>query len=72
MMTKAMASFMGCSRSALGWVRLPVYVEGVVKSFELIVRPGLRNNRLATSRAVSCSYSHPDCALLLQRVEDNT
>ncbi len=37
-----------------------------------VVEPGLGNNRLATIRAVSRSYSHPYCALLLKRVEDNT
>ncbi len=35
------------------------------------VKPGLGNNRLATIRAVSRSYSHPQGALLLKRVEDN-
>ncbi len=71
MRTKAMASFVGCLCSALGCRCPPVYVEGVVKSFQLIVRPGLGNNSLATIRAVSRSYSHPYCALLLKRVENN-
>ncbi len=69
MRTKAMASFVGHSYSALGCGPPPVYVEGVMKTFELIVRPGLGNNRLATIRAVSRSYSHPYCAWLLERVE---
>ncbi len=46
MRTKAMASFVGRSCSALGCRRPPVYVEGVMKSFELIVMPGLGNNKL--------------------------
>ncbi len=66
MRMKAMASFVGRSCSALGGRRPPVYVEDVMKSFELIVRPGLGNNRLATIRAVSRLYSHPYCALLLK------
>ncbi len=44
-MIKAMMSSAGCR--LLGWGRPSASVEDVVKSFKLIVMPGLRDNKLA-------------------------